>query len=91
MRIGLPELILVQLILYAGLWLISPYVGFMLSMIVATISAAILVISLIMELVDRSKVPKIYFRFMLTAVICPIVVALFFIAFYPDAMGWMAG
>ena len=69
MRIGLPELILVQLILYAGLWLISPYVGFMLSMIVATISAAILVISLIMELVDRSKVPKIYFRFMLTAVL----------------------
>lgn len=89
MRIGLPELILTQLILYAGLWLINPYAGFMLCMIVATISAAILIISLIMELVERSKVPKIYFRFMLTAVICPIVVALFFIAFYPGAMSWM--
>ena len=91
MRIGLLEIILLQIILYSGLWILSPYAGFMLSMIVATISAAVLVISLIMELVDRSKVPKIYFRFMLTAVICPIVVALFFIAFYPDAMGWMAG
>ena len=90
MRIGLPEIILIQTILYSGLWILSPYAGFMLSMIVATISATILIISLIMELVDRSKVPKIYFRFMLTAVICPIVVALFFIAFYPDAMSWMA-
>ena len=91
MRIGLLEIILLQIILYSGLWILSPYAGFMLSMIVATISAAVLVISLIMELVDRSKVPKIYFRFMLTAVICPIVVALFFIAFYPDAMSWMVG
>lgn len=89
MRIGLLEIILIQIILYAGLWLIHPYTGFMLCIIIATISAAILIISLIMELIDRSKVPKVYFHFMITAILCPIVVALFFVAFYPDAMSWM--
>ena len=91
MRIGLLEIILLQIILYSGLWILSPYAGFMLSMIVATISAAVLVISLIMELVDRSKVPKIYFYAMVTAIVCPLIVALSFIAFYPGAMSWMEG
>jgi hypothetical protein len=91
MRIGLSELILIQIILYAGLWLLSPYAGFMLSMIVTTISTAVLVISLIMELIDRSKVPKFYFYAMITAIVCPLIVTLFFIAFYPGAMSWMKG
>ncbi len=90
MRFGILESVLLQIIIYALLWLADPYIGFMLSIIIATIAASILIISLILELIEKSKVPKFYFKFMITAIICPIVVSLFFIAFYPDAMTWMS-
>ena len=90
MRIGILETALLQIILYALLWLADSYLGFMLSIIIATIAASILIISLILEVIEKSKVPKAYFKFMVTAFVCPLIVTLFFIAFYPDALVWMS-
>lgn len=74
--IGLTEVVIIQLILYVGLWLWSDYVASLLSIVFVPIFFALLLISLISELIERSKVPRKYYYFMISTIIIPIVVAL---------------
>lgn len=89
MRLSLSELSLIQVIFYSLIFLSNQYAGFLICAVATVISAAILLVSLIVELVDRSKVPRYYYRFMLSAVICPLLVLIIFVSFYPDALSWM--
>ena len=74
--IGLLEIITIQLILYVGLWLWSDYIASLVSMIFVPSFLALLIIALISELIERSKVPRKYYYFMISTVVIPIVVAL---------------
>ena len=65
MGIGQLEIFLFQLIIYSLIYLVDSYVGFLVCLILGVIAFALLVLSLIFELVDRSKVPKSYYYFML--------------------------
>lgn len=88
-RLSHIEIALIQVIFYSIIFLLDTYIGFMLALIAIVISGAILIISLITELVERSKVPKSYFVFMGISILCPLIVMGLFVAFYPDALGWM--
>ncbi len=89
MKLGILELSLIQIIMYSLIWLVNSYLGFLLCLIIGSIAAALLILSLILEVIEKSKVPKSYYRFMLSAVLCPSIVMVTFIALYPDAMSWM--
>lgn len=73
-RIRPLELFLLETILFLGLWFWNEYVAFLLSLLLASISFFILLIALIAELLERSKVPRAYFWSMGVICIVPILV-----------------
>jgi len=66
-------------VLYLGLWLTNDYIALMMSLIIATIFFSILIISLIVEKIEPSRVPKWYFQIMLVSIFVPIVIGALYI------------
>lgn len=89
MRLRLPELILIQLIFYIGIYLMSSYIGIMICLVMAPIFLFVLVISLIAEVLDRSKVSKTYYAFMFSGFIIPLIVLIFVVISDPNALKWL--
>lgn len=87
--IGIVEISLFQFIVYCLIWLSNPYLATLITSIVVPIFAMLLIISLIAELIERSKVPKWYFKFMFISVIIPILVGLFFYILNDGIFDWM--
>lgn len=67
------EAFLVQLVVYLFLWLWNDYLAFILSVILGGISLSILVVSKMVELVESSRVPKVYYRFMVFCILAPLI------------------
>ncbi len=70
------ELFLLEFIFYIVLWIWNDYLASMVSAIFGTIIFFILIISLIVEAIERSKVPRSYFWFMLVSLLAPIIVTI---------------
>ena len=73
---------LAQVILYSLVWLISEYTGMLICVIMFAVITALLLLSLLTELVQRSKVPKSYFMWMALSAIAPLIVAIGFSMIY---------
>jgi hypothetical protein len=67
------EAFLAQVVLYLLMWVIDDYLAVVVSFILGGISLAIYLISKLIELVDKSNVPKVYYRFMLICLFAPII------------------
>ncbi|MGK0316941.1 MAG: hypothetical protein ACI86M_003179 [Saprospiraceae bacterium] len=78
-NIGLLEISLIQIIFYSSMWFIDDYFAILISVILTTILFATLIISLITELIEKSRVPRSYFTWMIVSTIIPLVVAAFFV------------
>lgn len=63
-RLSLLEIFLLETAAWLALWLLSDYVASLLTLIVGAIVSAVLVIALLSEWVERSKVPRRYFYVM---------------------------
>lgn len=63
-RLSLLEIFLLQTVGWLALWLINDYVATLLTVIVGAIVSGVLLISIIAEAIERSKVPKKYFLVM---------------------------
>lgn len=72
------EIFLIQCVIYLGLWLYDEYTGLLCSVIFAGIFLAILIISIIVEKIEPSKVPKSYFYGMLVSFLAPALVSVFY-------------
>ncbi|WP_020569818.1 hypothetical protein [Neolewinella persica] len=81
-------MILGQIIFYALLMLANEYAGFLLGVILGTISFAVWVISHIVELIEPSKVTKSYYWFVFSAWVAPLITVLGFI-FLRGEIGWL--
>lgn len=89
MGIGQLEIFLIEVVIFSGIYLIDSYVGFLVCLILGCISFALLVLSLIFELVDRSKVPKSYYFFMLNTTIAAFLVLAGHSIFISGSFDWM--
>ncbi|MFT6334701.1 MAG: hypothetical protein ACJATI_001446 [Halioglobus sp.] len=78
-NIGLLEISLIQIIFYSSMWFIDDYFAILISVILTTILFATLIISLITELIEKSRVPRSYFTWMIVSTIIPLIVAAFFV------------
>ncbi|MDF1697025.1 MAG: hypothetical protein P1U56_14380 [Saprospiraceae bacterium] len=87
--LGIIEICLMQAVFYCLLWLSNTYLATLFTFILVPIFASLLIISLIAELLDRSKVPKWYFKFMFLSVIIPLIVAMFFYNANDGFFDWM--
>lgn len=82
------ELFLLEIILYILLWLWDDYLASLLSLVFGAIIALILLVSLVVEWVEPSKVPRWYFTLMLVSIAAPIVAALLY-TFLGGGLDWM--
>jgi quinol-cytochrome oxidoreductase complex cytochrome b subunit len=73
-----------------GVYMLDNYTGIMLCLVMAPIFLFILIVALIAELLDRSKVPRLYYKFMITGVIVPILVLIIGVTVDPGALDWLS-
>ena len=78
-KLGLIEIFLLQVVVYALLWLVSDYTATLVTLLFPLIFLFLLILSLLAELVQKSKVPQWYYWFMLISIIAPILTALLFV------------
>lgn len=88
-KIGLIEFVLIQLIVYTAIWMISDYIGFFITLTFPVLITAVLLISLIAEWIEPSRVPRIFFKFLLFAILTPLIVLMFFTALNNGHWAWM--
>lgn len=74
-RLSLLEIFLLETVVWLGLWLLNDYIAALLTLILGAIVSAVLIIALLSEAIERSKVPKQYFQIMAISVLCMIVAA----------------
>ena len=67
------EVFLVQVVIYSLLWIADDYIATFLSVIFAAIALFILLISLLVELIEPSKVPRFYYYYIVSAIIAPVI------------------
>lgn len=87
--IGIIEISLFQVIIYCLLWISNPYLATLITAISVPIFTMLLLISLIAEMLERSKVPKWYFKFMFISILIPLIVGLFFFRTNEGLFDWM--
>lgn len=86
-RIRPIEILLGEVVLYLIIWVFNDYMATMLSLIFGSIFLLILLVSLVVELVEKSKVPRWYFIFMGLSVLAPIIAAILYVLIN-QGMGW---
>ncbi|MFN0037850.1 MAG: hypothetical protein ACKVUS_22530 [Saprospiraceae bacterium] len=69
LRLTLFEIFLLQTIGWLGLWLLHDYVAALLTLIVGAIVSAVLVVALMAEAIERSRVPRRYFQVMALSIL----------------------
>ncbi len=67
------EAILIQVVAYLLIWLLNDYLAFVLSFILGGIALSLYLVAKVVELVDRSRVPKVYYRFMVICFLAPLI------------------
>ncbi|MGA0285296.1 MAG: hypothetical protein ACO3M5_11335 [Saprospiraceae bacterium] len=80
---------LIQIIIYTLLWLYDDYMGLVISLIMAAILIGLLVFAFIIELIEKSKVPKSFFIWMLLSAFPPIIVSILFTLFSGGEFTWL--
>ena len=74
------EILLIEVVFYIFLWLIDDYLATMLSLIFGSIFMLLWLISIVVEWIERSKVPRWYFSFMLMSALAPLIAAIIFLS-----------
>lgn len=82
------EILLAEIVLYFLLWLYDDYLATLLSLSFGGIFLVILLISLIVEWIERSKVPVWYYKFMAVSVLAPAITAGIYL-FLSGGLGWL--
>lgn len=89
LRLRLLEIFLLQILIYLALWLWNDYIASLISILMAVIFTGILIVAIIAELIEKSKVPRSYFIFMAGSVLIPIVVGFIFLLLTGGKLEWM--
>jgi FtsH-binding integral membrane protein len=83
------EWFLIELAFYFVLWLINDYIATLVSLIFIVIFSAILIVALISELIEPSKVPRSYFWFMVVSILAPLLAGLVFLIIIGGDLNWI--
>ena len=87
--LSMTEVFLIQAVFYTLLWLWNDHAATILTLSFAAIALFILVISLIAEVLDRSKVPRWYFWVMGISIVTPLIIGGFFLTLKNGTLDWM--
>jgi uncharacterized membrane protein HdeD (DUF308 family) len=87
--LSMTEVFLIQAVFYIVVWMWNDHAATILTLSFAAIALFILVISLIAEVLDRSKVPRWYFWVMAISVLTPLIIGAFFLTLKNGTLDWM--
>lgn len=65
--------LLLELVVYLGLWLFDDYLAFYLSLIFGGIALMLYLFSVVVERIERSNVPRWYYQIYIASIIAPII------------------
>jgi hypothetical protein len=88
-RLSLTEVFLLEIIVWLGLWLLNDYLATLLTLIIGAIVSAILVIALLAEWIERSKVPRRYFQIMGLSIVAPLVSAILYMVIFGGQLAFL--
>lgn len=74
-RLSLLEIFLLEMVVWLGIWLTNDYLATLLTLTIGAIVSAILIIALIAEGIERTKVPRKYFWIMAISILAPALAA----------------
>lgn len=89
LRVSILEIFLLELVIWMGLWLMNDYIATLLTLIVASIVSAVLLIALISEWLERSRVPKKYFQVMALSIVAPLISAALYMALFGGRLDFL--
>ena len=89
MRVSLFEIFLFQIILYSALWLYDEFVATFMCITIPIIVLVILIVSLLAELFEPSRVSRKYFWVMGISIIVPVIVGMGFYVMYDGKLEWL--
>jgi hypothetical protein len=87
--LSMMEVFLIQAVFYIILWMWNDHAATILTLSFAAIALFILAISLVAEVLDRSKVPRWYFWVMGISVLTPLIIGAFFLTLKNGTLDWM--
>jgi drug/metabolite transporter superfamily protein YnfA len=87
--LSMTEVFLIQAVFYIVLWLWNDHAATILTLSFTAIALFILVISLIAEVLDSSKVPRWYFWVMGISIVTPLIIGAFFLTLKNGTLDWM--
>ena len=88
-KLGLTEWILLEVIFLSLVWLIDDYTGSLLSLVLGLLFITILFFSYIFELIEKSKVPRWYYRFLFFSFVACFAVMIIFTVIKGGQFDWM--
>lgn len=83
------EILLIESIFFSIIWLVDEYIAFLLSIVLSVIIFCILIISIIAEMVEKSKVPRSFFVKMFLSLIPPIVMLILYFTASDGNIEWL--
>ncbi len=89
MRVSLFEIFLFQIILYSALWLYDEYVATFMCITIPSIVLVILIVSLLAEFFEPSRVSRKYFWVMGISIFVPVIVGIGFYVMYDGKLDWL--
>ena len=87
--LSMTEVFLIEALFYIVLWMWNDHVATILTLSLSAITLFILIISLISESLDRSKVPRWYFWVMGISILTPLIIGAFFLTIKNGTLDWM--
>ncbi len=88
-RINLAILLLLQAVIYSGLWLWNEYVAVYLTLIFPGIIIVILIIAGLADLIEPSRIPGWYYWLMIVSIITPLIIGAVFFYLYQGRLDWL--
>jgi hypothetical protein len=88
-RLSLLEIFLLEVVVWLGLWLFNDYLASLLTLILGAIVSAVLLIALMAEVIERSKVPRKYFYVMALSIIAPLAAALLYLLIFGGKLAFL--
>ena len=88
-RLSLTEMFMIEFILYTLLWLWNDLVASMLSLSFTVIAILVLIISLVADSLDKSRVDRWYYQLMVISAVTPFIVSAFFGIIKKGQFDWM--
>ena len=85
------EIFLIQFVAYLSLWIYDDYMGSLVSVVMAAIFAAVWLLSLVVEWIEPSKVPRSYFYWIGLSVLAPLLAMLVYVLIMGGDLDWLAG